>query len=161
MHSDSGKVEITGIPAHVESWSVARIPGFVSAVLDRWQREYGALPSRFTMVMCPQVEIDARGGLPPKVYELTDARLRCQQFTGCHKPYRVIIFTGEDALQRRAEVQQQLSWSEGYEVHVTAGAIRLVFAEAVEEADKATAPAAPVRDLRELLESGELIRILE
>ena len=35
-------VEISEVPVHVESWTVAKIPGFVAAVLNRWEREHGS-----------------------------------------------------------------------------------------------------------------------
>jgi hypothetical protein len=155
-----GQLEVSGMPRHVESWSVARIPGFVVAVLRRWQRNYGELPQRFVMVMCPQVEINALGGLPDRVSALTDPKLTCRHFTGCHKPYFVVIFTGENAAQRRAEIQELLPWSEGYEVEITEDAIHLCFAEATEELGEPATGATPVRTVQELLESGELVSIL-
>ena len=128
-------MEIQGIPPYVASWSAAGIPGFVPAVLDRWRRNYGDLPRRFVMVLCPQVEINAIGGLPGRVRELTSPRLRMQHFTGCHKPYVVLIHAGEDAEGWRDEVQGMLSWSEGYQVEVTEEMTRLQFIDAIEERD--------------------------
>ena len=136
------------------------IQGFVRAVLERWQRAHGNLPERFYMVMCPQVEVNARGGLPSEVYELTDPRLRCRHFTGCHKPYFVVIFSGEDADERRRRVQELLSWSEGYGVHIREDAIELSFADATEDLEDETNPPAPRRSLQELLATGELVSIL-
>jgi hypothetical protein len=40
---------------------------------------------------------------------------------------------GEDAEQRREEIQQYLSWSEGYDVEIDNGLPQLRFVEAVEE----------------------------
>ena len=155
-------LEIVGVPSYVESWSVAKIPGFVIAVLKRWRREFGELPAHFYVVMCPQVEINARGGLAAEVYELTDPKLRCRHFTGCHKPYSVIIFGGEDADQRRAGVQALLPWSEGYEVDLLGNAVRLRFVEATEDMEEPVAASPkPQRTLQQLLESGELVTILE
>jgi hypothetical protein len=130
------RLEIEGLPPYVESWSAATIPGFIPAVLDRWQNNYGELPACFVMVVCPQVEIDAMGGLPRRVRELTNARLRFLHFTGCHKPYVVLLYAGEDADEWRAEVQPFLSWSEGYQVQFVAGRTRLKFIEAIEERDE-------------------------
>ena len=96
------QLEIEGLPPYVESWSAARIPGFIPAVLDRWRHNSGELPTRFVMVVCPQVEIDARGGLPDRVRELTNPRLRFLHFTGCHKPYVVLLYAGDDAEAWRA-----------------------------------------------------------
>ncbi len=93
------------------------------------------LPSQFVMVACPQVEINAIGGLPSRVRELTDSRVRIQHFTGCHKPYLVILLLGEDAEARREEIQKLLSWSEGYHVELMDGMTRLRFIEAIEEND--------------------------
>ena len=161
MASTSDTVEISGVPQHVESWTVAKIPGFVTAVLARREREHGDLPSRFQMAMCPLVEVSAMGGLPDKVQELTDPRLTCRHFTGCHKPYLVVIFVGEDADHRRQQVQELLPWSEGYAVEKKGSDIRLQFAGCTEEVEQDDSPRPPARRLKELLESGELIRILE
>ena len=140
---------------------MAKIPGFVIAVLKRWQRSHGELPNRFFLVMCPQVEINAMGGLPARVYELTDPRLRCRHFTGCHKPYFVVIFIGEDAGQRRAEVQHLLSWSESYEVEITNETVKLSFSDATEDSGNERTDLPKQRTLQQLLETGELVSILE
>lgn len=129
------QLEIEGIPPYVESWSAARIPGFIPAVLDRWRHNSDRLPTRFVMVLCPQVEMSAIGGLPDRVRELTNPRTRFLHFTGCHKPYVVLLHAGVDAQTWRAEVQRLLSWSEGYQAELTAGAVRLTFIEAIEERD--------------------------
>jgi hypothetical protein len=153
-------IDIRGMPPYVESWSVARIPGFVFAVLKRWQRNYGELPHSFCMVMCPQVEINALGGLPSRAAALTHPKLSCRHFTGCHKPYFVVIFMGEDADEQRAEVQALLPWSEGYQVEIREDAIRLNFADAVEDLGDEAANVTS-RTLQDLLATGELIKILE
>ena len=127
--------KINGLPPNVECWSAVNIPGFVTGVLHRWQREQGNLPARFMLVACPKVEINANGGLPSRVRELTNPRQRLQHFTGCHKPYLVILLQGEDADSRRDEIQRWLSWSEGYQVEYLDGLPRLRFIEAVEERD--------------------------
>ena len=74
LNSLPQRLEVTALPVYVESWSVARIPGFILAVLERWQRNHGALPARFAILMCPQAELNACGGLPKKVIE----HHRCQ-----------------------------------------------------------------------------------
>lgn len=156
-------VEFVELPPYVEIWSVAKIPNFMQAVLGRWQRAHGELPDRFYVVMCPQVEVNAAGGLPSRVIELTDPRLRCHHFTGCHKPYFVVFFVGEDADRSRAEVQGLLAWSEGYRVDIGKDAVRLTFVEATEDIDdeerEADRPAS--RTLRELISTGEIVSILE
>jgi hypothetical protein len=125
----------TGQPTYVASWSVAGIPGFMQTALAGWQRNHGRLPDRFVLVACPQVEINVQGGLPMRVRELTNPRLRFQHFTGCHKPYLVILLVGEDAGARREELQKMLSWSEGYQVEHGDKTMRLRFIEAIEERD--------------------------
>jgi hypothetical protein len=132
--------EIIGLPQNVGSWSAVSIPGFITGVLNRWQREQGSLPPHFVLVACPKVEINANGGLPSRVRELTSARQRLQHFTGCHKPYLVILLQGEDADMRRDQIQRWLSWSEGYQVEYTDGSPRLRFIEAIEERDDIAGP---------------------
>lgn len=133
MKAIAEQLEIEGLPPYVESWSAARIPGFIPAVLNRWRRNCGELPARFFMVVCPQVEVDASGGLPERVMELTNPRLRILHFTGCHKPYVVLLYAGDAAEAWRAEVQQLLSWSEGYQAELMTGMTHLKFIEAIEE----------------------------
>ena len=129
MDGTSTNVEIRDVPP----WSVVGLPGFTLKVLERWQRNFGSLPAEFTLVACPQVEINAIGGLPSRVRELTDSRVRILHFTGCHKPYQVILLFGQEADARRAEIQSLLAWSEGYTVVMAAGTVRLNFIEAIEE----------------------------
>jgi hypothetical protein len=131
--------EIFGLPPNVGSWSAIGIPGFVSGALKRWERNQGKLPARFVLVACPTVEINANGGLPSRVRELTNPRHRLQHFTGCHKPYLLIFLEGEDAEVRRDEIQRWLAWSEGYEVECTVDVPRLRFIEAIEELDESPA----------------------
>jgi hypothetical protein len=126
---------IIGLPANVGSWSAIGIPGFVTGALDRWMRDQGELPAHFVLIACPKVEVNAIGGLPSRVRDLTNPRHRLQHFTGCHKPYLVIFLEGEDAEARREEIQKWLAWSEGYRVDCTAGGAQLRFIDAVEELD--------------------------
>ena len=135
MGTNLKKPEIIGLPPNVGSWSAIGIPGFVSGALGRWGREQGRLPAHFVLIACPKVEINAKGGLPSRVRELTNPRHRLQHFTGCHKPYLVIFLEGEDADARREEIQKWLSWSEGYQVDYTHEAPRLRFIKAIEELD--------------------------
>lgn len=129
------QLQIEGMPSYVESWSAASLPGFILSVLERWWRNGGELPTRFVMVVCPLVEINAMGGLPRRVRELTNPRLRFLHFTGCSKPYLVLLYCGGDAEGWRTEVQQLLSWSEGYQAKLMGGMAHLKFIEAVEELD--------------------------
>jgi hypothetical protein len=133
MTTATDPLQIHGLPDHVASWSAARIRGFVAAVLERWRRHRGDLPECFTMVICPQSEISARGGLPARVRHLTSPRLRFQHFTGCHKPYLVLLHTGDDAGVWREELQNHLAWSESYQAHCADGLLRLDFIAAIEE----------------------------
>jgi hypothetical protein len=135
MEPTPQRLEITDVPPYIRSWSAVGLPGFVIKALDRWQRNYGVLPSQFRLVACPQVEVNAVGGLPDRVRELTDSRVRLLHFTGCHKPYLIILLFGDDAEERRAEIQQWLAWSEGYRVELKGGTIRLQFIDAIEEID--------------------------
>ena len=133
MHNTAAALEIHGLPPHVASWSAARLDGLVPAVLERWRRSAATLPSRFVLVICPLVEVLARGGLPERVIELTDPRLRFQHFTGCHRPYVILIHAGADTGSWITAVQQQLAWSESYRAEFLDGALRLQFLNAVEE----------------------------
>lgn len=135
MESSLEKLEIIGQPPYVGAWSAAGLPGFIIKVLNRWQRNFGKLPPRFLLVVCPQVEINAIGGLPLHVRDLTDSRVRMMHFTGCHKPYQIFLLFGESAETRRIEIQKRLAWSEGYQVEFEDGLARLQFIEAVEEND--------------------------
>jgi hypothetical protein len=97
MDTLSDKVDIKGLPPYVESWAVAKVAGFVPAILKRWLRSHPDLPTEFYLVMCPVAEVNTQGGLPARVHLLTDPRLTCRHFTGCSKPYYAMIFTGPDA----------------------------------------------------------------
>jgi hypothetical protein len=135
MIASPADLEIANLPAYIQSWSAINLPGFVPAVLDNWRRNFGALPEAFSLVACPQAEINANGGLAARVIELTDSRVRIKQFTSCHRLYLVILIMGEDAEERREEIQQYLSWSEGYDVGIYNGVPKLRFVEAVEECE--------------------------
>ena len=133
MKPGAQQLQIEDMPPYVKSWSAATIPGFIPAVLTSWPYNHGELPTRFVMVVCRLVEINAMGGLPRRVRELTNPRLRFLHFTGCSKPYLVLLYCGDDAEGWRTEVQQLLSWSEGYQAKLIAGMAHLKFIEAIEE----------------------------
>ncbi len=135
MESTLQQLEITDVPPYIRSWSAVGLPGFIIKALERWQRNYGNLPSQFRLVACPQVEVYAVGGLPARVRELTDSRVRLLHFTGCHKPYLIILLLDDDAEVRRAEIQPWLAWSESYQVDIRDEVIHLQFIEAIEEID--------------------------
>ena len=71
-----------------------------------------------------------------------------------------VFFVGEDADERRTEVQDLLSWSESYRVEIGKDAVRLTFVDATEDAHEDEEGPAP-RTLRELLATGEIVSILE
>ena len=153
------RVQIEGAPAYVTAWSAAAIPGFVPAVLRRWQREYGELPRPLYITLCPQVEINAAGGLPDIAVELSDARMRCRQFTGCHKPYFVMFFTGAAAAEHQAQAGRALAWSESYYLDIGADRLRLEFQDATEALHDDDEPHR-TRTVSALVASGELFDIL-
>lgn len=159
MENLSDKVDIQGLPPYVESWAVAKVEGFVPAILKRWLRSHPDLPTEFYLVLCPVAEVNTQGGLPARVHLLTDPRLTCRHFTGCSRPYYAMIFTGQDAETRRAEIQTLLPWSESYAVDITLDPIRLTFIEASEDIDTDQRPV-EARRIADLLESGELLKIM-
>lgn len=152
-------VDIIGLPPHIASWCVAQVPGFVPAILKRWLRAHPDLPDRFQLVMCPVAEVNAYGGMPARIHELTDPRLTCQHFTGCSRPYYAMIFTGDDAQARRAEIQTLLPWSEAYAVTIDDERVRLDLVDAIEDID-GLERREPARRFAELLESGELLKVM-
>lgn len=150
---------IAGLPPHVASWCVAKIPGFVPAILRRWLRAQTQLPESFCLVMCPVAEVNAHGGIPARVHELTDPRLTCRHFTGCSRPYYAMIFSGVDADSRRAQVQSVLPWSESYSVRIDAHCVHMDLIEAVEDIEGLPRRAAAV-PLATWMEDGGLLKIL-
>lgn len=155
------KVEVSGLPPYIAFWSITRVDRFIPAILGRWKRERGGLYSAFFLLLCPRVEVNALGGLPNDVLDLTDPRQRLTHFTGCQRPYMAIMLAGEDADQRRARIHELLPWSESYWVEMDDAAIRLTFVDATEEL-----PAQPVERcepptrFRELCSSGDIVRLL-
>lgn len=133
MQSTIESLEIHGVPEYVACWSAAGIRGFLAAILERWQRSGATPPARFALVICPLVEVLARGGLPDHVIERTTPRLRFHHFTGCHKPFVVLIHDGGDAEAWCHEVQEELAWSESYSAEFREGMLRLQFIDAIEE----------------------------
>lgn len=159
MEKIPDRLELHDLPPYIESWAVAKVTGFVVAILERWRRAHPNLPEQFLLVMCPIAELNAQGGLPAKVYTLTDPRLTCRHFTGCSRPYYAMIFTGADAETRCGEIQQLLPWSESYRVAIQPDGVQLHFIAATEDLGE---PQFPLQGRRvaDLLESGELLQIL-
>ena len=153
--------KLVGVPGYLETWIVAKIPRFVYSVLQRWQRNQAEFPKSFYLLLCPLVEVNGLGGLPPSVKVLTDARLTCRHFTGCHRPYMVALFHGEQADPLCQQTLDQLPWSEAYQVEIEAEEIRLHFFGATEEIDnELPEPKHPKRTVQELLKNGDLFEIL-
>jgi hypothetical protein len=154
--------ELYGVPPYLESWIVAKVPKFVPAILSRWERNGISLSEHFFLLLCPLAEINSHGGLPEGVQLLTDPRLTCRHFTGCHRPYFAALFLGETAESVCQDVLERLPWSEAYEVELGSDRIGLHFFGATEDIDEEElpAPGRPQRPLRELVASGELLEIL-
>lgn len=159
MESIPDSVEIENMPPHIAGWCVAKIPGFVPAILKRWLRTHPHLPDQFCLIMCPVAEINAYGGVPKRIRELTDPRLSCRHFTGCSRPYYAIVLVGADAEARRNEIQALLPWSESYAVDITTQRTRLQLISAVEEIP-GLHRADPARLLSALLARTELLKIM-
>ena len=157
------KTNVHGIPVYVESWAAALVSNLVSTALMRWEREYEKLPESFYMLICPQVEINARGGLPADIHEYIDAKLTCRQFTGCHKPYFIALFVDKSAEESCLKTQQLLAWSEAYKVNIKEGDVILHFVGCTEELDDEIESefSEKKKKFQELISTGELMRILE
>lgn len=156
------KVEVSGLPDYIASWSITRVDRFVPAILSRWQRELDGLPADFYLLLCPRVEVNALGGLPPEVLDLTDPRQRLTHFTGCQRPYMAMMLGGDTADQRRAKLHEQLPWSESYRVEIDEALIRLGFVDATEELpDQAGTQGPPPTRFRDLCSSGEILQLLD
>lgn len=157
------KTDVHGIPVYVESWAAALVPNLVSTALGRWEREYEKLPESFYMLICPQVEINARGGLPADIHEYIDPKLTCRQFTGCLKPYFIALFMHQSAEDRCLKTQQLLAWSEAYKVKIKDGDVILNFVACTEELDDEidTEFSENKKIFQELISTGELMRILK
>ena len=133
MNSTTEMLEILDLPPYVRSWSVVSLPGYIAAVLGRYERNHGSLPTQFSLIACPQAEVNGLGGLPDRVRELTDSRTRIQHFTSCNKLYLVIILLGEEKASELKEIQSLLSWTEAYEATVSDQGTQLRFVNASEE----------------------------
>lgn len=138
-------------------WSVTAVDKFVVSSLQRAQREGGALPQRFRMSMCPWGEHNAMGKARAPVQAVIDPRLRIVHFTGCSRPYLVVLFVGEDADRDQNVMMQRLPWSEHYEVRIDGkGSISLRFLGCTEEPEEENVTEQRARNLQELFHSGAL-----
>ena len=84
-------------------------------------REGGALPKQFWFTACPWGERNALGGTPEPVQEIIDPRFRIVHFTGCGRPYLVILFLGTDAAMRQQTAMVHLPWSKHFVVTCNEG----------------------------------------
>jgi hypothetical protein len=155
------KVDVSEVPPYIKAWSVTGVDRFIPAILGRWQRERGAWPQECYLVFCPRVEVNALGGLPGEVLELSDPRHRMSHFTGCHRPYTAILLQGEDADQRRAAIHELLPWSESYRATVEGERVRLTFLDATEDLLEDPPDAGQARErFQKLCASGEIATLL-
>lgn len=152
-------LRVHGLPPYVESWAVAKVPGFVLAILNRWRRAHPDLAKEFFLIMCPVAEVNALGGLPAQVHELIDPRLSCRHFTGCSRPYYAMILSGPSAAARRLALQAQLPWSESYRVRLGPTEVELSFVDASEALEEPPQPP-QLRSLADKLDKHELLKIL-
>ena len=135
-------------------WSVIGVDKFVTGALGRIEGGGGTLPAHFRMSCCPWGERNALGGTPEPVREIMDPRLRLVHFTGCGRPYLVVLFIGDDAAQRQQIAMQHLPWSEHFDVRINGGEAALSYLESTEDLWGDDEP--DTRTLRELLQQGEL-----
>ena len=155
------RIDVSGVPPYIEAWSVTRVDGFIASILGRWQRERGAWPSDCFLVFCPRAEVNALGGLPSEVLDLSDPRHRFSHFTGCHRPYSAILLQGKDADQRRMAIHQVLPWSESYRATVETDRLHLTFIDATEDLFEDVPDRSHARErFRVLCASGEIASLL-
>jgi hypothetical protein len=147
------RLEVIGSPP---PWSVTGVDRFVVAVIQRAEREGGALPARFHMSMCPWGERNAVHGGAMEWHDVMDPRYRLVHFTGCGRPYLVVLLVGEGAEQRQRKAAQYLPWSEHFQVEIGDERIRLRFLSESEQPEIEPPEPLTERSLRELFRTGEL-----
>ncbi|MCB1875204.1 MAG: hypothetical protein KDH88_04440 [Chromatiales bacterium] len=145
--------EIVGTPP---PWSVTLVDKFVVGALERVVDQGGELPERFRISFFPWGEHNAMGGTPEEVREVMDPRLRLVHFTGCGRPYLVVIFIGEKAENDQAVARCQLPWSEHFLGMREGGKLTLEFLGETEELETATEPEVAARTLRSLFHQDGL-----
>lgn len=152
--SELARFVIVGSPP---PWSVTAVDKFVVSSLQRAQREGGALPRQFRMSMCPWGERNAMGEAWGMAQAVIDPRFRIVHFTGCSRPYLVVLFVGEDAARDQDVMKRYMPWSEHYEVELAGkGTIALRFVGCTEEPEEENAGEQQTRNLQELFRSGAL-----
>ena len=91
------------------------------------------------------------------VQAVIDPRLRIVHFTGCSRPYLVVLFVGKEAARDQQVIMRHLPWSEHYDVEVDGeGTVLLRFLGCTEEPEEENAGEQPTRNLHELFRSGAL-----
>lgn len=143
--------QIKGTPP---PWSVTSVNNFVIGILNRALREKGDPPEQFWLSVCPWGERNALGGTPIQLQEVMDPRFRLVHFTGCGRPYLVILFIGEDAESRQQAAMPHLPWSEHFLVTCRDGLATLKYLSYTENVEVEQEPKA--RTLWELLHHGDL-----
>jgi hypothetical protein len=147
-------IERCRIEGTVPPWSVTSVHNFVVGALNRAQRDAWALPGQFRLSICPWGERNILGGTPTQVQEVINPRLRLVHFTGCGRPYLLILFVGEDAAAHQQIAMQYLPWSEHFSVTCHDNEAALDYHGSTEEINDASS--GDVRTLRELLGQGAL-----
>ncbi len=137
-------------------WSVTGVDKFVVGVIERAEREGGALPDSFFLSLCPWGERNVVDSGADELRDVMDPRFRLVHFTGCGRPYLVVVLTGEDAAKRQQIAMKYLPWSEHYRVCISGSVIELEFVAEVEEPEVDSGEQVGERRLVQLFESGEL-----
>lgn len=152
MHQLRG-YEVSGSPP---PWSVTGVDKFIVSVIQRAERQGGVLPEEFFMSLCPWGERNAVGGGTVELRDVMDPRFRLVHFTGCGRPYLVVILTGDDAVKRQQIAMRHLPWSEHYQARLHEGVIQLAFVAEVEEPEIESSDTPGERTLVKLFQAGEL-----
>ena len=152
--SELTRFEIRGSPP---PWSVTAVDKFVVSSLQRAQREGGALPQQFHLSMCPWGERNALGEARGRIQAVIDPRFRIVHFTGCSRPYLVVLLVGADAPRDQEVMIKCMPWSEHYAVQLDAtGTITLHFIGCTEEPEEASSDEPESRNLQDLFHAGAL-----
>lgn len=152
-----GSVNSFQVEGDTPPWTVTGVDKFITGSLARVERAGGDIPETFYLSICPWGERNALGGTPEKVQDIIDPRLRLVHFTGCGRPYLVILFMGAEAAERQQVAMQHLPWSEHFLCLREGSHLSVQFQDAIEDLWGEEDDPDP-RTLRELLHLGELER---
>ena len=152
MHQFTGYKVSGSLPP----WSVTGVDKFIVSVIERAEREGGALPEEFFLSLCPWGERNAVSGGAVELRDVMDPRFRLVHFTGCGKPYLVVVLTGDDAANRQQIAMKYLPWSEHYRACLRGGIIEMVFVAEVEQPEIDSSEELEERRLVQLFQAGEL-----